>query len=62
MKTTWYWEDINDVVVLVERNDAFHVTMLDLEVGFPGDVVNVLVLLGVVAQSLRAMLVSKVLL
>ena len=62
MKITWYRRDVNDVVVLVERNDAFHVSMLDLEIGFPGDVVNILVLLGVVAQSLRAMLVSKVLL
>ena len=62
MEITWYWRDVNDVVVLVEHKDAFHVTMLDLEVGFPGDVVNVLVLLGVVAQSLRVMLVSEVLL
>ena len=49
IEVSWHWRDIDYVVVFVERDDTFHVTTLDLEVGFPGDVCNVLVLLGIIA-------------
>ena len=52
------WRDADHVIVGVEHEDAFDVSVLDLKVGFPGDVLGVIILFRVVSEAPRAMLVS----
>ena len=52
------WRDADHVIVEVKHEDALDVSVLDLKVGFPGNVLDVIILFGVVSKALRIMLVS----
>ena len=50
-KVSGNWRDADHVIVEVEHEDTLDVSVLDLKVGFPGNVLGIIILFRVVSEA-----------